>query len=253
MFFVLTFIFLVSCSNEVVESEEGDFDETEPEEFENSELTDVDLELVDYTYYEWTDQSVGEETITVYAEVKNTSEVDVAPGYVDVTYLDSEDSVISVNEAFMLPSYIKAGGTGYLSTEIEDDISEFNDLDDIQFEFFPESAEDELVFELDVKKQELKFDDFGEDGTAISVVGFIENDTDMDFGKDDTAAVVGLYDSEDNFVAVEEMYSDQGISVEADNETSFKLGSGSPLPNELADLVDHAKVTSIAYENNDEQ
>ncbi|HLR65699.1 MAG TPA: hypothetical protein VK105_00985, partial [Virgibacillus sp.] len=58
-----------------------------------------------------------------------------------------------------------------------------------------------------------------------------------------------LYDKEDNFLAVESMYMDQEFSIDANGETSFEIGGGSPLPPEIREKVDRAEVKAIGIEN----
>lgn len=73
----------------------------------------------------------------------------------------------------------------------------------------------------------------------------------MNLSVEDTSAIIGLYDKDDNFLAAEGMYVDQEFSIKANDETSFEIGGGSPLPPELK-KVDHAEVKAIGIENMDD-
>lgn len=47
------------------------------------------------------------------------------------------------------------------------------------------------------------------------------------------------------------MYSDQNFSLDANGETSFEIGGGSPLPSEVGENVDSVKVQAIGIEGMD--
>jgi len=214
--------------------------------------SEITTEVLDVKYYNWLDESVDEETITVYAEIENTSNISIHVDSVDVTYLDSDGSVIAVNEAYVSPGYLKEGSIGYLATEIEDDIERFKDLDEVDIEVMAMPFTDGEVVELDVIDNKLNVDTWGEKSAKVSVTGFLKNESDISFDEEETNAMIGLYDKDNNFLAAELMYSDQEFSVDAGKETSFEFGGGSPLPPAVREKTDHAEVNAIGIQNEEE-
>lgn len=262
--FVILLVFLVACGNDKTNQPEED--ENHPDDGKTSaeiqeeimtEQEDIseekaEVEVLDIKYYKWIDESVDEETITVYAAIKNTSNTSIDAGMVNVTYLDSNGSVISVNESQISPRFLNEGSTGYVSTEIEDDIDMFDDLDEVEVEVSPEPFQDAEIVEFTTKDEKLNVGTWGEDNSKTSVTGFLKNESDTNFAEDDTSAVIGLYDEDDNFIAAESMYQDQGFSIDANDETSFDIAGGSPLPPEIGEKVDRAEVKAIGIENMDD-
>lgn len=258
-------LFLVACGSndngnefdeEAFDEEFGDeleelYEDNNEENMEEEKL-EVDAEVTDINYYDWIDEAVDEETITVYAEVKNTNDVAISVESADVTYLDSDGGVIAVNDATVSPKFLNSGSVGYVSAEIEDDIDRFEDLNDVEIEVSPEAFDETDVVELTTKDDDLKIETWGNETSKISVTGYFENDSDVNLSEEDTNAIIGLYDEDDNFLAAEGMYVDQKFSIEANDETSFEIGGGSPLPPELKEKVDHAEVKAIGIENMDD-
>ncbi len=213
---------------------------------------EAQAEVTSIKFYKWLDESVGTETITVYAEIKNTSDTSIDAGRVNITYLDSGGGVIAVNDAQVSPRFINAGSTGYVSTEIEGSINDYEDLVDIQIEVSPEPFQDAEIVDFSTRDENLKIDTWGEESAKISVTGFFENDSDANFTEDDVSAVIVLYDAEDNFLASQTSHSDQSFSIDANDETSFEVGGGWPLPPEVGEKVDHTEVRAIGIENMDD-
>lgn len=211
----------------------------------------AEAKVTDIQYYKWLDEAVDSETITVYAEIKNTGNANIDAGHAKITYLDSDGSVIAVNDAQISPRFLKGGSTGYISTEIEGGIDKYDDLDDIEIEVSPESFQDEEIVEFTTKDDNLNVDTWGQKSTKISVTGFLENESDIDFSEDDTSAIIGLYDEDGNFLAAESMYMGQEFSMDASGETSFEVGGGI-LPPEVGEKIDRAEVKAIGIENMDD-
>src|SRR5699024_5908087 len=141
---------------------------------------------------------------------------DIIAGDAKLTFLDTDGSVISSTSdgGQIKPGYIKKGGIGYVSAEVYDDISKYDDLDKVEIEVSPEAYQDEIV-EFKNKDTNLNVDKWGKESSSISVTGFLENESDIDFNDEETTAVIGLYDEDDNFLAAESMYMDQEFSIDA--------------------------------------
>ena len=214
-----------------------------------SEENTVEAEVKTIKYYEWLEEATGNETITVYAEIENTGDTNIDAGSAKITYLDADGGVIAVNESQISPRFIKAGSTGYVSANIEGDIDQYEDLGDVEIEVTPKPFLDAEIVEFTTKDEKLNVGIWREESAKISVTGFFENESDTNFIEDDTTAIVGLYDKDDNFLAAESMYQGQGFSLDPNGETSFEVAGGSPLPPEVGKEVDRAEVKAIGIEN----
>jgi len=234
------------------DSEKQTLEETESENLSQSEWmeqqegVEAKAEVTDIKYYKWLDESVDTETITVYAEIKNTGDIDIMAGDAKLTFLDSDGSVVSATSdgGTITPEFIKKGSVGYVAMEVYDDISKYEDLDKVEIEISPLPYHGEVV-EFKTKDTNLNVGKWGDTNSEISVTGFFENESDIDFNNEETTAIMGLYDENDNFLAAESMYMGQEFSIDANNETSFEVGGGSPLPPEIGEKVDHAEVKAI--------
>lgn len=253
--FVILLAFMTACGEQDASQESSDSKESaEVEDNEKSAEKEekAEAEVTDIKYYQWLDESVDTETITVYAEIKNTSNTNIDTGRANITYLDSDGGVIAVNDSQISPRFLKEGSTGYISTEIEDGIEKYEDLDDVKIEVSPEPFQDAEIVEFTTKDEKLNVDTWGEESSKISVTGFFENESDINFTEDDTSAVIGMYDKDGNFLASESMYQGQDFSLDANGETSFEIAGGSPLPPEIGKKVDRAEVKAIGIENMDD-
>lgn len=261
----LFIVFLLSaCGNSSIEKEEdieeaeeasidsGDSIDDETDVDEMDELEEVEAEVKEVKYYKWLDEAVDEETITVYAEIENTNEIGISVDYVELTYLDSEGSVIAVNEAYVSPTFLNKGNIGYVATEIEDEIERFDDLEEVEINASATPADEIDIIDFKVKDDNLNVESWGQDSTKISVTGFFENESDISFDEEETEAIIGLYDEDDNFLAAEMLYSEQEFSIDANDETSFEIGGGSPLPPEVGEKIDHAEVKAVGDNSMDE-
>jgi len=249
LIFTVLLVFIAACGNEDASSNaENNNNDDQYQEGVEEEKTEV--EVTDVKYYKWIDEAVDSETITMYAEIKNTGDADVDAGYANLTFLDSAGNVISVQgDEQVSPRFMKKDSIGYISAEVENDIDKYDDLDKIEIEVSPEPFQDAEIVELKTKDTNLNVDNWGQEDSKISVTGFFENESNINFNEDDTSAIIGLYDKEDNFLAVESMYMDQEFSIDANGETSFEIGGGSPLPPEIREKVDRAEVKAIGIEN----
>ena len=233
LIFVLVLGLLAACGEE-------SRDDKEPAE----------AEVVDIIHYKWFNDSIEQETITVYAEIKNTSDTDIDGGVVDLTYLDSKGNVIAENISQIVPFFLKEGGTGYISSEAEGDMGDYKDLAEVKIEASPVVFQETEIVEFTIKDQILDVSTWeeGGDNTQVYVSGLIENKSDLNFNEKETMAIVGLYDKADKFVGVSGMYSYQAISVKANASTSFEIG-GEPLPPEMGQKADYAKVEAVGTKN----
>src|SRR5699024_7212762 len=131
-------------------------------------------------------------------------------------------------------------------------IERFKDLAEVDIDVMAMPFTDGEVVELDVIDNKLNVDTWGEKRAKVSVTGFLKNESDISFEEEETNAMIGLYDKDNNFLAAELMYSEQEISVDACKETSFEFGGGSQLPPALRDKTDHAEVNAIGIQNEEE-
>lgn len=211
--------------------------------------------VIDSKYYKWKDESVGEKVMNVYAEIKNTGETTIDAGDAKVTFLDSDGSVISSTseDGDVMPVTIKKGDTGYVSMDI-DDPDEYKDLDKVKVKLSPKPAQDDGdPTNLKAKNVNMKkLDNWGKN-SAVKVTGFLENNSDNDFDKESTEVVAGLYDKDDNFLAAQSVYQGQEVSVDANDESSFEVGDGVPLPSEVVSNVDHVKVVATGTDYGDDE
>jgi|GEM_PF-7094447 len=250
---LLIAVALTACNSdqEKNESDENNQQSASSNEFENQDKAEASVNKV--TYYKWNDEAVDEETITAYAEIKNTSDIPIDAGKAKVTFLDSNGNVISVlGDERISPRYINKGELGYISAEIESDIEEFNDLDKIEVEVSPEPFYGSEIIELNTEELKVNKGTWGQKSTKIGAVGFLRNNSEIDFTKDETSAAIAAYDKDDNFLAVETIYIDQDFSIDAKSKTSVELGGGSPLPPEVGEKFDHGKVKAIGIQGMDE-
>lgn len=241
---------LTACGNDkgITSNQKGSYKEDKFSETNQK----VEAKVIDSKYYRWTDESVDTETITVYAEVKNTGDTDIRPGDAKLTFLDTNGRVISsTSDERISPSFLKKGATGYISAEIEGDVEKYKDLDEVDFELSPEPFKEGIV-EFDSEDTNLNIEVWGETNASISMTGFLINDSDIDFNNDETSATLGFYDKDNNFLASQSMFSGQNFKLDAKGKTSFDIAGGSPLPPEVGKKVDHAEVKAIGVENMDE-
>lgn len=250
--FAILLVFIAACGSD---NASGDTENTnnDNETEEDSEEEKAKAEVTDSKYYKWLDESVDSETITVYAEVKNTGNIDIKTGNAKMTFLDSNGSVISSTSdgGIIKPGFLKKGEIGFVAAEVYDDISKYDDLDNVEIELSPEPFRDAEIVDLKVKDTKLNIDKWRSDNSKINVTGFLKNESDINLNNDDTTAIMGLYDEDENFLAAEAMYQGQEFSIEANGEASFEVGGG-PLPPEVGEEVDHAKVKAIGIENMDD-
>ncbi|MFD1066639.1 membrane lipoprotein lipid attachment site-containing protein [Oceanobacillus locisalsi] len=221
-------------------------------QMENLEEQEATAEVNAIEHYQYMDEAISTETIAVYAEIENTSETVVDAGRADITYLDSDGGVISVGDSSITPSYLNPGEVGYVSTEIEGSIDEYENLEEIEIELSPMPVSKTEVVDFSTRDENFKVDTWGKESADISVTGFLENDTDIDFTEDDTTGAIGIYDSDDNFIAAESIYMDQNYSLGANGETSFEFGGGTSLPPIIKDNADHANVRAVGIEGMDD-
>lgn len=252
--FATILVFTVACSEQSTSQESnGNKESVVVQGNKDSTAEEAKAEVASVKYYKWLDEAVDSETITVYAEIKNTGDTDIYAGYAKLTFLDTNGKVISATSegGQIAPRIIKAGSVGYVSTEVHDDISKYEDLDKVEIEVSPETSQAEVI-EFKTKDTNLNVGKWREENSKVSVTGFLENESDVDFSKDDTSAIIGLYDEDDNFLAAESMYIDQEFSIDAKGETSFEVGGGSPLPSVVGEKIKRAEVKAIGIENIDD-
>ena len=218
----------------------------------DSEEEKAEAEVKAIKYYEWLEEAMDTQTITVYAEIENTGNTNIDAGWAKITYLDADGSVIAVNESQISPRFIKKGGTSYLSEEIEGDIEKYKDLDDVKIEVSPVPFLDAEIVEFTTRDEKLNIGTWGEKNAQISVTGFVENESDINFTEDDTSATIGLYDEDGEFLAAQSSSQGQGFSLDANGETSFEVAGGWPLPPEIGEKVERAEVKANGIENMDD-
>ena len=216
--------------------------------------TDAEMEtkIKSVKHYKWLDESLDQETITVYAEVENTGDISIKLDEVKITYLDKDGSVISSSsdEGPALPEYIEKGDTGYIRAEIEGDVDDYDNLDKIDIELSPKLTDEEIV-KLKPKKTKENIDTWSDTNTRVGMTGFLENDSDIDLNKEEINAAVGVYDKNDELIAVESFYDGQEISIDAKSESSFEFGNGMPLPPEVKEKADHLELKAIGVSGED--
>lgn len=113
LFFILLLTTLLAACGDDAATEENS--NNPPEEEKSSgeiqsenleELEEVNAEVTSIEYYQWLDPAIDTETITVYAEIRNTSDVPIDVVGANLTYLDTDGGVIAVNESQVRPRFL---------------------------------------------------------------------------------------------------------------------------------------------------
>src|SRR5699024_9978205 len=258
---IMILSFLVACgANDNETSSEKDLKGKSSAEIQQENLDNlpneteskIETKIKSIKHYKWLDESLDQETITVYAEVENTGDTSVILNDVKITYLDKDGSVISSasDEGPSLPGYLEEGDTGYISAEIEGDVEEYSDLDKIDIELAPEPTDKKIV-KLNPKKTKENIGTWSDTNSSVGITGFLENESNIKFDKEEIDAAIGIYDKNDELIAVESFYDGQEISIDAKDESSFEFGNGIPLPPEIKEKADYFKLKAIGVSGED--